>query len=119
MNAASRSISVTVFRFDPSKANPGHFEKFEIESTEVLSVMKLLSMVHDIDPTFATRTSTCFKGKCGSCLVKVNGQDVFGCTTLVKPGEAVVIEPHSKFKRVRDVVVDFSHPITAGAEEAL
>lgn len=119
MHSAATRISVTVFRFDQATESKGHFEKFKIESSEALSVMSLLAMVHDIDPTFAVRTSTCFKGKCGSCLVRVNGQDVFGCITLVKPGEAVVIEPHSKFKRIRDLVVDFAQPLAAGPEEAV
>jgi succinate dehydrogenase/fumarate reductase-like Fe-S protein len=72
--------------------------------------MALLAKVHEIEPGFACRTSTCFKGKCGSCLVRVNGQDVLGCVTLVHPGETVVVEPHSKFKQIRDVVVDFAEP---------
>jgi succinate dehydrogenase/fumarate reductase-like Fe-S protein len=43
--------------------------------------------------------------------VRVNGNDVIGCVTMISPGETVRIEPHSKFKVIRDVVVDFSRPI--------
>ncbi len=110
METRSTGIQVRVWRFEPDKDVKGKFQEFVIESTEALSVMALLAKAHDQDPTFACRTSTCFKGKCGSCLVKVNGQDVLGCTTLIKPGESVVVEPHSQFKIIRDVVVDFSQP---------
>lgn len=110
------NIRVKVFRCEPGKEAAGYFQDFLVESTEPVSVMTLLAKVHDQDLTFACRTSTCFKGKCGSCLVRVNGQDVFGCTTLVRPGEEVVIEPHSKFKTIRDVVVDFSQPVSRGKE---
>ncbi len=106
-----QGITVKVFRFTPETDSQGRFEEFAIETGESLSVMALLAKVHDLDPGFACRTSTCFKGACGSCLVRANGKDVFGCTTLVKPGEAVTVEPHSKFKIIRDVVVDFSQPL--------
>lgn len=110
------AIAVRVFRFDPGQQAEGWFQNYEIESTEPLSVMALLSRIHNQEPAFACRTSTCFKGTCGSCLVRVNGKDVFGCTTLIAPGEAVVIEPHSRFKRIRDVVVDFSQPQSLAKE---
>ena len=105
------SIFIKVFRFQPDKEAEGHYQDFEVTSMEPLSIMVLLAKVHDIDPTFACRTSTCFKGKCGSCLVRVNGLDILGCTTLVRPGDSIVVEPHSKFKVIRDVVVDFSQPL--------
>lgn len=112
MAEAVSGISVTVFRFEPGKDAVGRFQEFSVESTEPLSVMALLAKVHELEPDFACRTSTCFKGKCGSCLVRVNGQDVLGCVTLVKPGEVIVVEPCSKFAVIRDTVVDFSRPAT-------
>lgn len=112
MSESVSSISVKVFRFEPGKDAAGWFQEFVVESADPLSVMALLAKVHEIEPAFACRTSTCFKGKCGSCLVRVNGQDVLGCVTLVKPGEAVVVEPCSKFAVIRDTAVDFSQPLT-------
>ena len=110
MSEKAAYIKVKVFRFDPGAETAGRFQEYLVESKEPLSIMALLAKVHEADLTLACRTSMCFKGQCGSCLVRVNGQDVFGCTTLVKPGEAVVIEPHSKFAVIRDVVVDFFQP---------
>ncbi len=112
-------ISVKVFRFDPDKDATGWVQDFAVKSTEALSIMTLLSKVHDWEPAFACRTSTCFKGNCSSCLIRVNGKDVFGCTTLVAPGETVVIEPHSRFKIIRDTVVDFSQPLSLEKELAV
>jgi succinate dehydrogenase / fumarate reductase iron-sulfur subunit len=113
---AATDIKVKVFRFEPGKETAGRFQEFFIESSEPLSVMALLAKIHESDLSFACRTSMCFKGKCGSCLVRVNGQDVFGCTTLIEPGESVVIEPHSKYNVIRDVVVDFFQPAEPGKE---
>ena len=106
----SCTITVRAFRFNPAQDKDGFFQDYTVESAEALSVMALLAKVREIDPGFACRTSTCFKGRCGSCLVRLNGKDVFGCTVLVQPGEIVTVEPHSKFKVIRDVVVDFSQP---------
>jgi succinate dehydrogenase/fumarate reductase-like Fe-S protein len=108
-----RGIAVKVFRFNPEDAGGGTWQNFYVETAEPVSVMALLAKIHGLDPTVACRTSTCFKGRCGSCLMRVNGQDVFGCTTLVNPGEEIAVEPHSKFERIRDVVVDFSRPLSA------
>ena len=109
-------IRVKVFRGGPGEK--GRLEEFAVRSAQPLSVMALLAKVHDLDPTFACRTSTCFKGKCGSCLVRVNGEDVLGCVTLAAPGETVVVEPCSRFAVIRDVAVDFSRPAAGGKEAA-
>lgn len=111
----TQKITVKVFRFTPGEDSRGRFQEFSVETDQALSVMALLAKVHELDPSFACRTSTCFKGFCGSCLVRANGKDVFGCTTLVKPGETVTVEPHSKFRIIRDVAVDFSQPLDTEA----
>ena len=86
-------ISIQAVRFDPDRSKESRIQSYEVETTEPLSVMALLAKIHEIDDSFACRTSTCFKGQCGSCFVRVNGQDVLGCVTLVRPGESVVLEP--------------------------
>ena len=111
-----RNIALKIWRFNPEEEKAGHFQDYVLETAEPLSVMALLAKVHEMDPTFACRVSTCFKGMCGSCMIRCNGRDVFGCTTLVRPGESVVIEPHSRFRLIRDVVVDFSAPLAKAGE---
>lgn len=113
MFSSPANINAKVFRFDPSKETEGYFQSFIIKTSEPLSVMTILAKVHDLDPTFACRTSTCFKGKCGSCLIRVNGKTVLGCIELVQPGEEITLEPPAHFQLIRDVVVDFSHPLGA------
>lgn len=79
--------------------------------------MILMRLIHEQDASFACRTPMCFKGVCGDCLVRVNGRNVRGCTTLVRPGETVTLEPHSGYELVRDVVVDFSRRRTSSDPE--
>lgn len=111
MEASKAVISVQAFRFDPDRPEEGGFQTYEFPAQEPLSVMALLAKIHEIDASFACRTSTCYKGQCGSCLIRVNGKDVLGCVTLIRPGEAVKLEPHSQYRVIRDVVVDFSAPL--------
>ena len=114
---ADTVITVRVYRCRPETGEAGRLEEFRVASDAPLSVMALLARVHERDASFCCRTATCFKGKCGSCLVRVNGEDAFGCTTLVRPGETVTVEPHSRFAVIRDVVVDFARPLAAAGEE--
>lgn len=109
-------ITLQIWRFAPETDTVGHFQTYEVESAEPLSIMALLAKVHEMDPSFACRTSTCFKGMCGSCLIRCNGRDLYGCTTLLAPGETGVIEPCFGFRVVRDVVVDFSQPVMVAEE---
>jgi succinate dehydrogenase / fumarate reductase iron-sulfur subunit len=103
-------ITVKAYRSDPERQDETWFQSYEVATEEPLSVMMLLTKIHEMDESFACRTSTCFKGQCGSCLIRMNGRDLLGCLTLVKPGESIVLEPHSKYRVIRDVVVDFSQP---------
>jgi succinate dehydrogenase / fumarate reductase iron-sulfur subunit len=106
----SSVICVRAWRYNPERPLESRFQVYEVAAAEPLSVMALLAKIHELDASFACRTSTCFKGQCGSCLIRVNGRDALGCVTLVRPGETVTVEPHSGYQPVRDVVVDFSQP---------
>jgi hypothetical protein len=98
----------TVFRFEPiiviqkccetGDKQQGNFQQFEIPSREPLSVMTLLAKVHEQDEAYAYLTSTCFKEKGGSYLVKVNGQEIDDNEKLVNPGETVSIVPSQSKK---------------------
>lgn len=105
------SIKARVYRFDPAVNTEGRFQEYTVVTDGQLSAMALMARIHEIDPTFACRTSMCFHGTCGSCWVRVNGKNVKGCLTIFRPGDSVTIEPHSGYRVVRDVVVDFESPV--------
>jgi hypothetical protein len=110
-------IVARVHRFDPAHDKEGRLQEFRLPAEAPLSVMSIMARVHDTDPSFACRTSMCYHGTCGSCWVRVNGKNVKGCMALVKPGETVTIEPHSGYRLLRDVVVDFASPTGSEEEE--
>jgi succinate dehydrogenase / fumarate reductase iron-sulfur subunit len=54
--------------------------------------------------------SSCLEEVCGACTMVINGQARQSCSAMIAQiaprGEAVVLEPMSKFPRVSDLVVD-------------
>jgi succinate dehydrogenase/fumarate reductase-like Fe-S protein len=105
-----RVITAHVFRFDPLHDASACYQTYRVETSDAISAMILMRLIHEQDPTLACRTPMCFKGVCGSCLVRLNGRDVRGCATLVGPGDTVTLEPHSAYELIRDLVVDFGRP---------
>ena len=103
-----KTITASVLRFDPVTDGAPRFQTYEVAVDEPISAMALVRLIHDQDPTFACRTPMCFKGVCGSCLLRLNGRNVRGCAVLLQPGETVTVEPHSGYELIRDVVVDFA-----------
>ena len=104
-------IEANVSRFAPELDMSEWTQTFTIEVGAPISVMMLMSMIHEMDPSFACRTSVCYHGTCGSCYVNVDGKNTKGCMAMVAPGERVEIKPHSGYQVLRDVVVDFSAPV--------
>lgn len=102
-----KKIAARVFRFDPCLDAEPRYQMYEVPTEEPISAMILMRLIHEQDPTFACRTPMCFKGVCGSCMVRLNSRNVRGCAILVQPGEEVTLEPHSGYELIRDVVVDF------------
>jgi len=104
-------ITVKALRYDPVKMPEKQYQTYELDVDGPLSVMTIMARIHDMDPNFACRTSQCFHGTCLSCLVRVNGSDVIGCETFIQPGEEIILEPHSKYEVLRDLVVDYEKRI--------
>jgi succinate dehydrogenase/fumarate reductase-like Fe-S protein len=101
-------ITAHVFRFDPLLDSGARYETYQVDTSEPISAMILMRLIHEQDPSLACRTPMCFKGVCGSCLVRLNGRNVRGCATLIDPGDTVTLEPHSAYELIRDLVVDFN-----------
>jgi len=96
---------VKVFRHDPAAAEGPHYDDFEVPYGEGDTVLDVLNHIYEhFDQSLGFR-SACRKGKCGSCPVVVNGRPAFSCREPAAP--ELVIEPHRKFRLIRDLVVDF------------
>jgi len=100
MDDESRVIKVTI---DRGTGRDGRLVTYEVPIERGESVLGVLQYIHEnLDPGL-TFYSSCRIGLCTGCLVRVNGRPVFACTTLAE-GD-MLIEPHGREERVRDLVV--------------
>jgi succinate dehydrogenase / fumarate reductase iron-sulfur subunit len=77
---------------------------YEVPYQEGDSVLGVLKFIYEnLDPTLGFSDS-CRIGLCTACLVRVNGQVVRACTTLIK-GD-ILVEPYRPNHVIRDLIVD-------------
>ncbi len=113
---SQRVLKVAVKRqADP--AAPPRWERFEVPVEPGANLISVLQAIAS-RPTTTDGTSTtpiaydsgCLEEVCGSCTMLVNGKVRQACSCLVDQfidaGEAITIEPMSKFPVVRDLCVD-------------
>lgn len=99
--------TVKVYRFDPRMGGEPRFDTYQVPYNPELSVLGTLRYIREnLDGGLAFRygcegSQPC---KCGACVVILNGQPVLSCQQKAEP--SMVIEPHWKYRVVKDLVVD-------------
>jgi succinate dehydrogenase/fumarate reductase-like Fe-S protein len=105
----TKEITVTLFRFDPKTDKEPSYKKYTVPHQHQMSAMNALDYIYqNLDPTIAYFDHAgCALGICARCTAKVNGKAGLLCQTEVT-GD-VTIEPISKDRVVRDLVVAKGH----------
>ncbi len=67
----------------------------------------LVAIRRELDATLTFRHS-CFHASCGTCGMRVNGQEGLACVTPVPTGGEVTVEPLGNLPVVSDLVVDMN-----------
>ncbi|MRJ01920.1 MAG: succinate dehydrogenase/fumarate reductase iron-sulfur subunit [Epsilonproteobacteria bacterium] len=107
-------VTLKVFRFNGERDYLPHYDTIEMEIDEkkdvVLDVLNRIKWEHD--GSFTYRRS-CRHGICGSCAIKVNGRSTLACKERMEDmvalfGTELVLEPVSKKRAIKDMVVDKS-----------
>ncbi len=84
------------------------FQDYTILTDREMSVMMILSHIfRQMDRTLAYRDYECYRGVCMSCLLKINRAAARGCSTVIKPGETVILEPLDSHKVIKDLVYEY------------
>lgn len=79
-------------------------QTFDVDAAEGATLLEILQQIKTtLDPTL-TFSSGCRSGVCGSCALRVNGQEKLACT--YKPSEGDRIEPLRYLPVIKDLVVD-------------
>ena len=109
--APKRRVTLKVFRFNAETDYLPHYDTFELEVGKDELILDLLNRIKwEHDGSFAYRRS-CRHGICGACGMKVNGRATLACKqnalALVDLfGDELVIEPQSKQRAVKDLIID-------------
>ena len=107
------TITVRVFRFDPSADKEPYFSSYDVPFAEGMSAMNALDYIYqNLDPTLAYYDHAgCALGICGRCTGRVNGKPALFCQAMVE-GD-LVLEPLSRESVIKDLVVERRKQATA------
>lgn len=88
-------------------------QEYSIELEQGMTVLGALMKIKEtVDPTL-TFTASCRSGICGACAMRVNGNAVLACETLLSDmierykSESLSIAPLANFTVLRDLMVDW------------
>ncbi len=103
----STNIELNIFRYIPEEDDEPHFETYEVQREEGMTVLDALIQVrNEQDPTLTVRHS-CRMARCGSDALYINGNQRLACNTQIKNlDQPIQIEPLPGFEVIRDLVVE-------------
>jgi succinate dehydrogenase/fumarate reductase-like Fe-S protein len=102
---AEMLIRVKVFRFDPTVDKEPRYQTYAVPLEKGMSAMTALDYIYkNLDGTIAYYDhAACDLGICARCTGIINGKPGLLCQTVLQ-GD-VTLEPTSKIKVVKDLVV--------------
>ena len=110
MNASTRRMKFSIYRYDPDRDPKPTMQDVEVElqPTDKMLLDALMRMKADGDDSVSFRRS-CREGVCGSDAMNINGKNGLACiTNLLELKEPVVLKPLPGLPVVRDLIVDMT-----------
>ena len=109
----TKKVTLKTFRFNTETDYLPYYKHYEMEVGKDELILDLLNRIKwEHDGSFSYRRS-CRHGICGACAIKVNGRATLACKQnaleLVELfGDELVIEPSSKKRAIKDMIIDKS-----------
>ena len=101
-------IEFQIYRSDPHSEEE-RYDSFSVElpDGEKWTTMQILDEIYTTqDPTLAYfKHSACNHGKCNRCTMRLNGKVILACQTYISEHGTYKLEPVSKKRLVRDLVM--------------
>lgn len=90
---------------------PARYEEFEVPFEDGATVLDALIWLRSRrDPTLAVRYSCINANVCKECTIAIDGRVAYACTTRLRAGPAMVLDPLPGKKLLRDLVSDTRPP---------
>lgn len=97
-------MNINIKRFSTENPFDNQINQYEVNEENLLKAFFEIKTNHDATLTFRCG---CKSGVCGSCAVRINGEEKLACKTKVKDSD--LIEPIRNRHIIKDLVVDVSH----------
>lgn len=98
-------MKINIKRFNPDVSHESYIENYEIKESNT-ALEALIEVKEQKDSSLAFRCG-CKSGVCGSCAIKVNGQEKLACKTHLNEND--LIEPLKNTNTIKDLVIDLDY----------
>lgn len=101
-------VTLKLFRYNPETDTKPHYDTFTVEAEPTDRVLDLMENVKGYQDGSLSFRRSCAHGVCGSCAMRVNGQNRLACKTLVKDlgTNKITVEPILGLPVLKDMIVN-------------
>ena len=103
-----QKITLKLFRYNPETDTKPHYDTFELEAEPTDRVLDLMEKVKGYEDGTLSFRRSCAHGVCGSCAMRINGENKLACKTLVQDlsTKKITVEPILGLSVLKDMIVD-------------
>lgn len=101
-------ITLKLFRYNPEKDKKPHYDTFKMEVEPTDRVLDLMEKIKGYEDGTLSFRRSCAHGVCGSCSMRINGENMLACKTLVQDlgTKKITVEPMLGLTVLKDMIVD-------------
>jgi len=103
-----KKITLKLFRYNPETDKKPHYDTFHLEAEPTDRVLDLMEKVKGYEDGTLSFRRSCAHGVCGSCAMRINGENKLACKTLVQDikSNKITVEPILGLSVLKDMIVD-------------
>jgi len=103
-----KKITLKLFRYNPETDKKPYYDTFKMEVEPTDRVLDLMEKVKGYEDGTLSFRRSCAHGVCGSCAMRINGENKLACKTLVQDlgTNKITVEPILGLSVLKDMIVD-------------